>query len=325
MNQRIIDSIIKKTGNPDLMDLLVNQLTIGELQSLLLKAFELKSRKKNCGDILKEFKSTRFVKPSDIDPILHRNLELEIFNLLPPEFEIIDLSPLTPLGTASVLASVPQNNVVSALRNLEVAADTTNILALVCAVRRAKLTARDPKSAGTIKLCSSQRVTRAQSFAGEYFSAHFSLLALCTAGRDEGNEKFETESLDEHISFYLRLIDSLIDKSKTKCLNIKLFEYSGFDNSGLIRHISDNFLQQEHIHLKTEKDSQFGRNYYQRLRFMISVVNSNNQEFDYIDGGFTNWTSRLLNNKKERLLTSGIGTDYMVRTKMIKDRFGTKK
>ena len=47
---------------------------------------------------------------------------------------------------------------------------------------------------------------------------------------------------------------------------------------------------------------------------MISVINQNNQEFDYIDGGFTDWTSKLLSNKKERLLTSGIGTDFLLRT-----------
>jgi hypothetical protein len=51
---------------------------------------------------------------------------------------------------------------------------------------------------------------------------------------------------------------------------------------------------------------------------MISVVNKSNMEFDYIDGGFADWTSKLLNNKKERLLTSGIGTDFLLRTIKIK-------
>jgi hypothetical protein len=47
---------------------------------------------------------------------------------------------------------------------------------------------------------------------------------------------------------------------------------------------------------------------------MINIINQNDQEFNYVDGGFTNWTYKLLNNNKERLLTSGIGTDLLIRT-----------
>jgi len=31
------------------------------------------------------------------------------------------------------------------------------------------------------------------------------------------------------------------------------------------------------------------------------------------DGGFTDWTARLLQDKKERLMTSGIGTEFVCR------------
>jgi hypothetical protein len=52
---------------------------------------------------------------------------------------------------------------------------------------------------------------------------------------------------------------------------------------------------------------------------MIGVVNKHGQEFDYVDGGFTDWTARLLSNRKERLLTSGIGIDFLMRTVKLKE------
>ncbi|NQU86402.1 MAG: hypothetical protein HQ541_11630 [Mariniphaga sp.] len=167
MKQKIIDGIIKKTGIPDLIDVLVDRLSFSELQSLLLKIFELKTKKKSSNDILSEYQSNRFVKPSDINPVILRNLELKIFSLLPSDFELIELSPLTPIGTASVLTTTHQNNVISTIRNTEVAADTTNILALECAKRR-----KEWLTSKTVKLCSSQRLTRGQPFEDKNFSAH---------------------------------------------------------------------------------------------------------------------------------------------------------
>ena len=51
-------------------------------------------------------------------------------SLLPPEYEPVELSPLAPLGTSSVVGTVHQNKVVSTSRNSEVLSDPTNVLAL---------------------------------------------------------------------------------------------------------------------------------------------------------------------------------------------------
>ena len=318
MNHKIIDRISKKIGVPNIIDNLVDHLSFGELQSLLLRVFELKSKKITCHDILEKYKSNRFVKPSDINPTLQRKLELKFFSLLPKDFEIIDLSPLTPLGTSSVLTTTHQNNVISTIRNIEVAADTTNILALECAKRREELLKIDNKCLSTIKICSSQRLTRAQDIEIKNFSAHFNLIALCSSGRDEGNEIFELRSLKEHIVFYIKLINNILDESSIKTINVKFFDYKKVDNSRLLNAIRNELSGFEDVNIKIIKNSDFGENYYGRLRFMISIIDRNNQEFDFIDGGFTNWTAKLLNNNKERLLTSGIGSDYLLRTMKIK-------
>lgn len=314
MTQQIIDGILKKVDNPHLIDLLVNRLSFGELQSLLLRTYELKTAQKGCSDLLKEYQTNRFTKPSDIDPKTQRLLELKAFSLLPQDFVLIDFSPLTPLGTTSVMAPVHQNNVVSTIRNVEVAADTTNILALECARRRQLLLRDDSKTSHPVKLCSSQRLTRGQPFENDNFSAHFNVVALCTAGRDEGNNQFEIENLIEHIRFYINLLEQNVELHEVKQINIKLYDFDGSENAGVIDHVQSKVVNHKLIRFIIEGNSDFGRNYYSRLRFMISVVNHQGEEFDYIDGGFVDWTSRLLNNRKERLLTSGIGTDYLLRT-----------
>ena len=318
MTQKIIDKITYKTGVPDLVELLTERLSFGELQSLLLKVFALKVRKKSVHDILREYQASRFTTPSDIDPVQFRKLESGIFSLLPSGFEIIDLSPLTPIGTSSVLTTVHQNNVVSTIRNLEAAADTTNVLALECALRRSELLKKDKASAELIRFCSSQRLTRAQPFENKDFSAHFSVLALCTAGRDTGNDSFESDSLEEHIGFYLNIFEKLMDLSGVKNILIRLFSYEGTDNANLIEVIRNKFSRKKLVSITTEENSSFGENYYTRLRFSINVINSSNEELNCADGGFTDWTARLLNNKKERLLTSGIGTDFLLRTLKLK-------
>ncbi len=54
-----------------------------------------------------------------------------------------------------------------------------------------------------------------------------------------------------------------------------------------------------------------GLNYYRGFCLRISPEAADGARFPVVDGGFTDWTARLLQNKKERLLTSGIGTEFV--------------
>ncbi len=56
-----------------------------------------------------------------------------------------------------------------------------------------------------------------------------------------------------------------------------------------------------------------GIGYYTGLCFKITAKNKNGLEFPLVDGGFTDWTQKLLGNKKERLLTSGFGSELFCR------------
>lgn len=56
-----------------------------------------------------------------------------------------------------------------------------------------------------------------------------------------------------------------------------------------------------------------GLGYYEGPCFHIKAKNDRGEQFALADGGFVNWTQRLLGDSKERLLTSAIGAELMCR------------
>jgi hypothetical protein len=318
MNQKIIHRIHKKAGIPDLSKILIDKLRLTELKSLLMYVFSEKTAKLSYSDVYREYKSNRFVRPSTVDLIQFMNLDKKIFSLLPSDFEAIALSSLAPLGSCSVLAGVPQNIIVTTSRNTEVTADATNVMALECAVRREKILLKNSKSNQRIKLCTSHRHTRTQSVEDTNFTPHFTIIALCTGGRDEGNLLFEKETISEHIAFYLNIFQHIADLRYIRHINIILHDYKVPGNDEIIESIQNQIKGYEKVKGIVKPDSDFGKNYYSQLRFTIEVTNDKNEVHMYADGGFTDWTAKILENKKERLMTSGIGTEYLLKTLKLK-------
>jgi hypothetical protein len=56
-----------------------------------------------------------------------------------------------------------------------------------------------------------------------------------------------------------------------------------------------------------------GLGYYEGPCFHIKAKNDRGEQFALADGGFVNWTQRLLGDSKERLMTSAIGAELMCR------------
>jgi hypothetical protein len=56
-----------------------------------------------------------------------------------------------------------------------------------------------------------------------------------------------------------------------------------------------------------------GLSYYTGLCLRISPLAPDGTRYPVADGGFTDWTARLLQDRKERLLTSGIGSEFVCR------------
>jgi hypothetical protein len=237
-----------------------------------------------------------------------------VWSLLPDHYTALELSPVCPLGTNAAIATVDQNKVITTIRNSEVVADATNVLALECASRRRHLLQINPKNRERVRLCTSHRIVRGQAYQDPGLSPHFRLLGLCAAGRDEGSFQFETTSLVEHITFYLHLLREAIqpgypvDQFRVTITDLE----QGRRERTLKEHVLEPLMANyPGVICQFDPDRASGRGYYVGACFHIYATNAARNEFELIDGGFTSWTQQLLSNNKERLLISGLGIERL--------------
>jgi hypothetical protein len=155
---KIIQRITRQLCIPGIVDDLAKKLSPTDLQSLLMAVYHQRIERLSPGNVVKQYSENRFVQPCQIDAKQAAVFDLLAFDNLPGDFTVIELSPVAPLGSCSVIGPVNQNNIVSTIRNTEVCADNTNMMALETVRRRRAM----PNQ--TVKLCSSQRVLRAQKF-----------------------------------------------------------------------------------------------------------------------------------------------------------------
>lgn len=197
---KIINRIIDESECPQLLKIL-SEMKMTDLQSFLIKIYHDKVLKLSPSSVLSQYENNRFVTIADISPLELIEFEKLAFNSLPAGYDPIILSPVSPLGSCSVLGLVDQNKVISTIRNTEVCADSTNIMALESAKRR-----KINKTEELVKLATCHRLLRAQKFDNPAFTSHFSVFCLSTAGRMVAGYDTLMLSLLEHIEFYLKLL-----------------------------------------------------------------------------------------------------------------------
>src|SRR5262245_29113720 len=131
MNSPIVAKILDRIGQPDLVSVLTKDLTGTELNTILLEVFTDVTSKLSPPLLLNRYQLNRFVKPSDLPVLELKRMELEVLELFDRlNFEPIELSPVSVLGSCSVVATADQDKVLTALRGTEVLADATNAMAL---------------------------------------------------------------------------------------------------------------------------------------------------------------------------------------------------
>jgi hypothetical protein len=261
--------------------------------------------------VLSDFESNRFVRPSAVSPIWLLQWEQIAFSHLPQEFEAIALSPVCPLGTNSAVASVDQNWAVTTVRNTEVVSDSTNGLALECAVRRRELLRVNPRSSDAVHLAASHRLLRAQHYKNPGASVHFSSFALCSAGKDQGNLQFELSTLKLHIRFYLTALRAFVGTDVPLQVSV-----TDFGSSARVELIDTQILSAvrsefEGVDCRFDNGRTKGRGYYSDLCFHIYATHASGEPMELVDGGSVNWTQKLLSNARERLIISGIGSERL--------------
>jgi len=307
---RIIERIERDAGVPNLTEVLVDRLPPTDLQSLLLEVHGRRAKKRDPKELIKAHISNRFTRPSTASPTRLLEWDRIAFSRLPKVFQPIELSPVCPLGTVSVLSPISQDWTVSTIRNTEVVADSTNVIAIECAVRRREQKSFSSGEAATIHLAASHRLLRGQKFGvGPGTRQHFRVFTLCSAGRDPGNLRFETETVGLHIGFYLLALKKFLGTKTTLRVAISDFGSKAARPTVLSGIVEK--LQSAHkkVRIGIDQDRKQGRGYYGELCFKIFATSSKGREQELVDGGDVNWTQKLLNNAKERLIISGCGSE----------------
>ncbi|MFF0339332.1 hypothetical protein [Kribbella sp. NPDC004875] len=272
---------------------LVDGLSQSELQSVLLDVTRGRAAKMTPARLLQRWQQDRFVRPSRIDPRELVKTQQRLWELLPAKFDGVQLSPVTPLGTCSAVATINQNQVVSTVRGTEVASDPTNELAIEAAVRRRAGQDR-------VHLAACQRVVRAQTFDGPGMTAHFELFVLVSSARDTGSFRTEAELLIDHLSFWHAVLGEKADLT-----------FTAFRESGLRDRIEDTVRPALGVAFREDTERTKSANYYAGLGLGIDRAGAG-----LGDGGFTTWTADLLGDAKERCLTSCISTEGLTLTEV---------
>jgi hypothetical protein len=289
---------------PGLAPLLASRLSGSELNSLLLDVFDQRSRNGSPGQLLRHYQANRFVQPADVDMIKLLQLELEtLVCLRDRQFQPLELSPAALFGSCSVVGTVCQDKIVSAVRNTEIMADATNSLALYIA----GIKKNNPEATELMRFCTVQRHMRAQEVKVKGHTAHFKIGCMVTAGRDGGDFRFECSQLKDQLS----VLCGLFLHWEIPVLRVKLQRREGYADP-------DRLIQTVAGELKAEKelpeiviDEKAGlNNYYKGIQFKL-IIAVNGQEIEIADGGLTDWTQQLLGNPKERLLICGFGLEWL--------------
>jgi hypothetical protein len=220
--------------------------------------------------------------------------------VLPEGFVELLLAPLAPLGVSSVLGRFSQDRILTTISDTEVVSDSTNVLALECARRRRSPGVRIDGAPTRLAAC--HRVLRPRG------GAHFGLLALCSAGRDRGSFDMQIEALREHVQWHLRVVT---EHAPWLAIEVAVTDLS----AGARRAILEERLLrlvQEHwpdVTAAFDDERRAGRNYYTEVCFAMNAVHPDGSRSNLSDGGFTDWTARVLADAKERLLISGLGSE----------------
>jgi hypothetical protein len=292
-----LNRVAREIGGMELVDRLA-ALSGSDFTTVMLEVVQRRAARETPTSVLRRYTSDRFVRPGGTPVRSARRAEDALLGCLPPETEVVTLAPLAPLGAHSALATVSQHKVVTAIRACEVAADPTNALALEAAVRRG-----GRQSRAVVRLAAAQRVVRAQRFPAGW-AAHFGLFATVTAGRDRGSRLFEQAAITEQLRFAVAALRA----AGVARVQVALTPLS--DAGERIATATAEALATEPAEIITDQDRAGGRGYYRDLCFKVNAL-ADGTSIEIGDGGFTDWTARLLANGKERLLIAGYGTDRL--------------
>ncbi len=299
MNNKIVERIQKEADASDLVNLLA-KMPSSDLNSLMMEVMREKTEQISPSDLMRNYTKHRFTRPANVNFLDLLTFEAQLLQQAQLSgFEPLELSPVSPLGACSIVATVNQDKVLSALRGTEVMADATNALALESTLRRRQ--ANFPPT--YTRLCTVHRHLRTP-YVKPPFTAHFKIFCMVTGGRDTGSLAFEKQHLIEHIRFITTYLKNL-PEVKTVRVSLKSTQ-----SSMIFGKLYDSILTEIKGIDFIQEDIQ--QPYYKHLQFKV-LVTINEVEYEIADGGMVDWSQKLANNHKERMVTSGIGIELLLK------------
>lgn len=278
---------------------LATELAGAELQSVLLEVMQRRARRRLPKDVLAQYRRDPFCAPASVNQRTSVAIDTQLLAAT-HEFEAIELSPVAPLGSSSVVALTHQHRVLSALRGTEVVSDPTNVLALECALRlRAE-------PAAAVHLATTQRVLRAQPFNSKLpgHAQHFRIFCLASGGQETKDHAFTIRTVELHVRSMLRALDLLeregyyfgarrvevLAAAARRALGARVVEALGSIASA---------KPLEHAY------------YSGGLRFQIWVTAPDGASVPLIDGGVFDWLAQLLSNRRAVFVATGAGAQLI--------------
>ncbi|GMU53558.1 MAG: hypothetical protein AMXMBFR33_27040 [Candidatus Xenobia bacterium] len=301
----------------------------------MLAVFDQRARDGQPVELLRRFEEKQASRVLGLDARRLHAAEGALLEAAEP-FEALGLGPALPFGATRTLGGIHQNNVLSAVRGLEVAGDPSLALALEAARRR-----RHSRSK-PVRLCASQRVIRMQPLPDPSWLPHFQLFAAVTASRGGSI----LEALREHASIYLRVLAPRAERVVLEVSDsrrvLRLLAEQGVEVQGQFRAhdpaSSAAYLAERGVVLPRGRgldarlesevlgplEREFpalelvidlgrceGLSYYSGPMLRILAARAAGPLLHLVDGGRLDWTGRLLADRSEWVLASGIGVDRL--------------
>ena len=278
------------------LDALTHGLPPSRLWSLLLHVMARRAAQRTPALLMDQWTRDGFTAPAYVDQRTLTALDGHLLDVA-RDFEALELSPLAPLGSCSVIGLASQNKIVSALRGTEVISDPTNVLALECARRLRE----DPSR--VVRLATCHRCVRAQEVPKQPgFAPHFRIFCLATAGLERQDHRF--------------LVDALVEQIATMSLALSRLEVHGYT-----------FPERTVTVLASPRRETLGdrvaaavggatrepldHRYYDGLRYQIGARSARGAFVPLIDGGVFDWVGKLASNERLVFVASGMGSQLV--------------
>ncbi|MBU1246958.1 hypothetical protein KJ973_02535 [Patescibacteria group bacterium] len=223
--ETIVEGVLNKVESPTLFEDL-KKMPGEKLQALLIALYNERAKDLKPKDILRQVRESRFLEPSEISLKEFNSFDDSAIEMLGDDVEAIELSPVGPLGSTSVLSRISQKNIITTSRNNEVLSDASPLLAIEYEKRRKE------GVANSVHLFTSHRIIRAQNFDKiKGFTPHFRAMFLLSGDKFLRRWELIEGFLEKHINYYLSVIknsvtskDFRVNKVKVSVSNLMISE-----------------------------------------------------------------------------------------------------